>query len=164
MRNMIARLAALSTVAALLTIALPGCDDATLKAQQQQVQQQQAQIEQQQQQIEALKQQAPSYTPGLPSAPGGCDRATEQTATQRGGDDYAAGSYEKALGYYKDALSACPADPKAEINVARTYEAMGNRDSAIEHFRAAASSGDASAPGAVEEARNALIRLGAGAP
>ncbi|HUA34768.1 MAG TPA: tetratricopeptide repeat protein [Candidatus Binataceae bacterium] len=157
-------MAALSTVAIFLTVALSGCGDATLKAQQQQVQQQQQQIEQQQQEIESLKQQAPSYTPGLPSAPGGCDRATEQAATQHGGSDYAAGSYEKALAYYKDALSACPADPKAEINVARAYEAMGNRDSAVEHYRAAASSSDASAPGAIEEARNALVRLGAGAP
>jgi len=164
MRILIAPIAALSIVTAPIVIGLSGCGDATMKAQQEQVQQQQQQIEQQQQEIEALKQQGPTYTPGAPAAPGGCDRATEQTATQRGGDNYASGSYQKALAYYKDALSACPADPKAEINVARAYEAMGNRESAIEHYRAAASSGDTSAPGAVEEARNALMRLGSGSP
>ena len=160
MRNLIASLGAFSIAATLIAVALYGCDNATLQAQQQQVQQNQQQIEQQQQEIESLKQQAPSYTPGLPSGPGGCDRATAQNAMRRGGEDYAAGSYEKALMYYKDALTACPNDPKAEINVARAYEAMGNRAEAIEHYRAASS--DASAPGA-EEARNALMRLGAGA-
>ena len=142
-----------------MPIATGGCEDTTLKAQQQQVQEQQQQIEQQQEELERLKNQSQSigYSPGVASTPGGCDRATEQTATQRGGDKFASGDYQKALDYYKDALAACSTDPKAEMNVARAYEAMGNRQSAIEHFRAAASSGDSSAS---VEAQNALARLG----
>lgn len=136
---------------------LAGCDSATLKAQQQQVQQQQQQIEQQQQEIEALKTSGPSsYSPGVAPPTGGCDRATADTATKRGGDKFASGDYQHALAYYKDALTACPGDAHAEINVARTYEALGDRQSAVEHYRAAASNGGAGS----DEARNALTRLG----
>jgi tetratricopeptide (TPR) repeat protein len=157
MRHHIAGTAVCLLACLLFTTA--GCSDATLKAQQQQVLQQQQQIEQQQQELEALKNQTQSsYTPGVASPGGGCDRATEQTATQHGGEKFAVGDYQKALGYYKDALMACSSDPRAEMNVARTDEALGDRQSAIEHFRAVASSGD---PGASDEARNALVRLGA---
>jgi tetratricopeptide (TPR) repeat protein len=155
MRHVIGRIAALAFVSASFLAGVAGCNNATLQQQQQQVQAQQQQIEQQQQMIESLKQQQPAYNPGVGSAPGGCDRATEQTAAQRGGSKYIAGSYQKALDYYKDALSACPGDPKAEINVARAYEALGDRQQAIEHYRAAASSGD-------PEAQNALSRLTTG--
>ncbi len=145
----------ITSVALLLVLA--GCDSATLKAQQQQVQENQQQIEQQQQQIEALKANGPtSYAPGVAPPAGGCDRATADTATKRGGDKFASGDYQHALAYYRDALTACPGDPRAEINVARTYEALGDRQSAIEHYRAAASSGGAGS----DEARNALTRLG----
>lgn len=164
MRNHIGKTTAYAILLSLfasISILVAGCSDATLKAQQQQVIDQQKQIEQQQEELEALKQQGPTYTPGVSAPSGGCDRATEQTATQRGGEKFASGDYQKALGYYKDALSACEGDPKAEINVARTYEALGDRQSAIEHFRAAASSGSGS-PEAMDEARNALNRLGAG--
>jgi tetratricopeptide (TPR) repeat protein len=140
-----------------LTLMVAGCGDATLKAQQQQVQAQQQQIEQQQQEIESLKAGGPSsYTPGVAPPTGGCDRATADVATKRGGDKFATGDYQHALGYYKDALTACPGDARAEINLARTYEALGDRQAAIEHYRAAASSGGAGS----EEARNALTRLG----
>jgi len=135
---------------------LAGCDSTTLKAQQQQVQEQQQQIEQQQQEIEALKAGGPSYTPGVAPPSGGCDRATAASATKRGGDKFAAGDYQHALGYYKDALTACPDDAHAQINLARTYEALGDRQAAVDHYRAAASSGGAGS----DEARNALTRLG----
>jgi tetratricopeptide (TPR) repeat protein len=136
---------------------LAGCSDATLQAQQQQVQAQQQQIEQQQQEIESLRANGTSsYTPGVAPPTGGCDRTTADAATKHGGDKFASGDYQHALAYYKDALTACPGDAHAEINVARTYEALGDRQAAIEHYRAAASSG---APGS-EEARNALTRLG----
>ena len=145
----------ITSVALLLVLA--GCDSAALKAQQQQVQENQQQIEQQQQEIEALKANGQSsYTPGVAPSSGGCDRATADAATKRGGDKFASGDYQHALSYYKDALTACPGDARAEINVARTYEALGDRQSAIEHYRAAASSGGAGS----DEARNALTRLG----
>jgi tetratricopeptide (TPR) repeat protein len=145
------------TAAAALVLAFAGCDSAALEAQQQQVQENQQQIEQQQQEIESLKANGTSsYSPGVAPPAGGCDRATADAATKRGGDKFASGDYQHALGYYKDALTACPGDARAEINVARTYEALGDRQSAIEHYRAAASSGGAGS----DEARNALTRLG----
>jgi tetratricopeptide (TPR) repeat protein len=141
---------------ALLPI-LAGCDSAALKAQQQQVQENEQQIEQQQQEIEALKSNGvSSYTPGMAPPSGGCDRPTADVATKRGGDKFASGDYQRALAYYKDALTACPGDARGEINLARTYEALGDRQNAIENYRAAASSGGDGS----EEARNALTRLG----
>ncbi len=155
------RLSVLSNLVVITSVALlpllAGCDSATLKAQQQQVQENQQQIEQQQQEIEALKANGPSsYTPGVVPPAGGCDRATADVATKRGGDKFASGDYQHALAYYKDALTACPGDARAEINLARTYEALGDRQSALEQYRAAASSGGAGS----DEARNALTRLG----
>jgi hypothetical protein len=74
------------------------------------VQQQQEQIEHQQQELEAIRaSQNQSYAPGAATASaGGCDKGVETTATQRGGDKFAAGDFPKALDYYQDALSACP--------------------------------------------------------
>jgi tetratricopeptide (TPR) repeat protein len=155
MRPSILSIATLITALALVPV-LAGCGGATLKAQQQQVQAQQQQIEQQQQEIEALQASGPTYSPGVAPPSGGCDRATADVATRHGGDKFASGDYQHALAYYKDALTACPGDARGEINLARTYEALGDRQAAIEHYRAAASSGGAGS----EEARNALTRLG----
>ena len=101
------------------------------------VQQQQEQLEHQQQELEALQaNQNQNYTPGVASSPrGGCDKDVETTATHRGGDKFAAGDFNKALGYYQDALMACPNDERAEVNVARTYEALGNKVAAINLYR-----------------------------
>ena len=128
------------------------------------VQQQQAQLEQQQQELEALKaNQNQTYTPGVAtSGPGGCDKQVEQVASQRGGDKFVTGDYAKALGYYRDALMACPNDDRADVNVARTYEALGNNAQAIKYYRQAADKSDSSAPtvsDASEEAKAALLRL-----
>ncbi len=125
------------------------------------VQQQQEQLEHQQQEIEALKaNQNLSYTPGAAaSSPGGCDKGVETAASQRGGDRFAAGDFSKALGYYQDALSACRTDPRAEVNVARTYEALGNKVAAVNHYRKAADNNSAVVSDASEEARLALERM-----
>jgi len=100
----------------------------------------------------------PSYASvsGAP-ANSGCDRAVMEKANRKAGDAFAAGDLKKALAYYNDALTACPSDPRAEINVARTNESLGNRDTAIEHYRAVAKSSDSAV---ASDARTALSRMG----
>ena len=139
-----------------------GCsdqNDATNKL----VQQQQEQLEHQQQELEQLQaNQNQNYTPGVAGSPrGGCDKDVETTATHRGGDKFAAGEFNKALGYYQDALLACPNDEKAEVNVARSYEALGNKVAAINLYRKVADtdSNSATVSDAQEEAKAALLRL-----
>jgi hypothetical protein len=137
-----------------------GCsdqNDATNKL----VQQQQEQLEHQQQELEQLQaNQNQNYTPGVASSSrGGCDKDVEMTATHRGGDKFAAGDFNKALGYYQDALLACPNDEKAEVNVARSYEALGNKVAAINIYRKVADSNSATVSDAQDEAKAALLRL-----
>jgi tetratricopeptide (TPR) repeat protein len=139
-----------------LAAALSGCLESEIEANNEQIKQQQAQIADMQKQIDVLK--AQQYTPTPP--PGvGCDQAVMATATKRGGERFAAGDFKRALGYYQDALTACPGDARAEVNLARTYEAQGNRTAAIEHYRAAAASTDSAAADAQQAARTALQRL-----
>jgi tetratricopeptide (TPR) repeat protein len=126
------------------------------------VQQQQEQLEHQQQELEMLQaNQNQNYTPGVASAArGGCDKDVETTASQRGGDRFAAGDFNKALGYYQDALLACPNDERAQVNVARSYEALGNKVAAINLYRKVAD--DTNSPtvsDAQDEAKAALLRL-----
>jgi tetratricopeptide (TPR) repeat protein len=148
---------------AMLAFIGAGCMGDQIDATNKLVQQQQEQLEHQQQELEALQQnQNQGYTPGaVTSAPGGCDKQVEGVATQRGGEKFAAGDFNKALGYYQDALLACPNDDRAEINVARTYEALGNKSSAINFYRKAADTDSTSATvsDAQEEAKAALLRL-----
>jgi tetratricopeptide (TPR) repeat protein len=147
----------------LLALAEFGCGSDQAAATQQLVQQQQSQIERQQQEIESIQasqNQNQGYTPGAATpGPGGCDKAVETLASQRGGDRFAAGDFAKALGYYQDALTACPKDDRAEVNVARTYEAMGNKVAAINHYRVAADSSGPTVSDASDEAKEALLRL-----
>lgn len=125
------------------------------------MQQQQEQIEKQQQEIEAIRaNQNQNYTPGVASSSSGaCDKQVEQTATERGGNKFAESDFAKALGYYQDALTACPNDDRAEVNVARTYEALGNNAQAVKYYRRAAESSGPTVSDASEEAKNALVRL-----
>jgi tetratricopeptide (TPR) repeat protein len=147
-------------LAALAMIAIAGCGDSQTEANKQLVEQQQTQIEQMQQQIESLKAgQGAGYTPGVASHTGGCDKGVESTATQRGGEKFAAGDFGKALGYYQDALTACPSDERAEINVARTYEALGDNASAVKHYRRVANASSTTVSDAQMQAQNALARL-----
>src|SRR5271156_3725723 len=140
-----------------------GCGDDQEQATQKLVQQQQDQLERQQQEIEAIKasqNQNQNYTPGVAmSSPGGCDKGVESAASQRGGEKFSAGDFNAALGYYQDALAACPTDDRALVNVARTYEALGNKSSAINYYRKAADSSGPTVSDASEEARAALERL-----
>ncbi len=144
-----------------VALAGAGCMGDQIDATKKLVQQQQEQLEHQQQEIEALTaNQNRSYTPGgAASAAGGCDKGVEAVANQRGGDRFAAGDFGKALGYYQDAVSACPTDARAEINVARTYEALGNQSAAINHYRKAADTKGPTVSDASEEARAALERM-----
>lgn len=162
---------ALVAAAALgLALTLSACESATLKANEQQVQQQQTQIEQNQMEIQKMLAQQQSYgggaASGSSSAPapvasaGGCDKSVMAEATRHGGDKLASGDFTHAIGYYQDALTACPNNPRAELNLAHAYEAAGNRTAAIDHFRDAAHSTDPAESSAEEEARNALVRLG----
>jgi tetratricopeptide (TPR) repeat protein len=135
-----------------------GCAGDQIEATNELVKHQQTQIEQQQQEINALKSNQ-SYTPGVASASGGCDRGVEATATKRGGERFAASDFNKALLYYNDALTACPTDDRAEVNVARTYEALGNKVAAIKHYRKAAESNGPTVSDASDQAKAALVRL-----
>ncbi len=92
----------------------------------------------------------------MSSSPGGCDKGVESMASQRGGEKFSAGDFNAALGYYQDALAACPNDDRAEVNVARAYEALGNKVSAIKYYRKAADTGGPTETDAEEEARASL--------
>ena len=138
-----------------------GCMGDQIDATNKLVQQQQEQLEHQQQELEALQSnQNQGYTPGVATSPrGGCDKDVELTATHRGGDKFAAGDFNKALGYYQDALLACPNDERAQVNVAHSYEALGNKVAAINLYRKVADSNSATVSDAQEEAKAALLRL-----
>jgi tetratricopeptide (TPR) repeat protein len=145
----------------LFALAGAGCESDQIEATNKLVQQQQEQLENQQRELEALKaNQNQGYTPGVASSrAGGCDKDVETVASQRGGDRFAAGDFSKALDYYQDALLACPNDARAEVNVARTFEAQGNKVAAIKFYRKAADSGGATVSDAELEAQSALERL-----
>ena len=50
-------------------------------------------------------------------------------------------------------------DDRAEVNVARTYEALGNNAAAIKHYRKAAESNGPTVSDASDQAKAALVRL-----
>ena len=144
---------------AAIALSVAACGSDTNEANQKLIAQQQASIEQMQQEIEAMKMgQNKGYTPGVASN-GGCDPAVQATATQRGGERFAAGEFGKALAYYQDALTACPNDAKSEVNVARAYEAMGDKASAIRYYRKATEQNGPTVSDAQEQAKAALVRL-----
>jgi hypothetical protein len=160
--NMVARTALASLV--LLVAFCSGCANDAIEANRRQVEANQAIIEQNQRNIAMMQaNQGPSSQSSGSSggsAAGGCDRKVEATATHRAGDAYAAGNMTKALGYYQDALTACPASAKAALNLARTDETMNNRAAAIRFYRQAAASNDGDAQ-SIQDAKTALARLGA---
>jgi tetratricopeptide (TPR) repeat protein len=149
---------AIGAIVFMLAIALiGGCNESAIKANQQQLESQQAELDQLKQQISVLQSQ-PSSNSSQPLPKGACDDQVMREATRKGGERFAASDFGRALGYYQDALTACPANAQAQLNVARTYEAIGDRGQALEHYRDAATSGSDS--DAVREAREALTRLG----
>lgn len=141
---------------------LGGCEQNAIKENKRLLEQQQTQLDQMKQQISALQSQQTSsaYSAATPP-PGGCDTAVLKEATRKGGERFGASDFGHALGYYKDAATACPQSAQAQLNLARTYEAIGDREHALPHYRLAA---DATGPhadsAAVQNARNALARLG----
>jgi tetratricopeptide (TPR) repeat protein len=151
-------------LALVVSFSAAGCLSAANKQNQQILQQQKSELDQLEQQIAQLKaaQQAPYPTTSPP--PGSCDKGVMQAANRRGGEQFAASRFDKALGYYQDAVTACPGSAQAKLNVARTYEALGDRDQAMDYYRRAlkaADSDQASSTAVSEQAREALARLAA---
>jgi tetratricopeptide (TPR) repeat protein len=149
-------------LAILIALGAPGCLSDAIKQNQQQLDQQKAELDQLKQQVADLKAaQQPSY-PATAPPPGSCDKAVMQVATRHGGERFAASEFTKALGYYQDAVTACPTSAQAELNVARAYEALGDRDQATDYYRRAIQSAPSdhdAAPGVSEQAQQALTRL-----
>jgi tetratricopeptide (TPR) repeat protein len=146
-----------------MTAALLFCacsNDALLKANQQQLEQQQTELNQLKQEVSTLQTQRPANNyPTLP--PGSCDPNIMREATRKGGERFAASDFSGALSYYEDALSACPNNSRANLNLARAYEALGERAQAVQHYRLAANAtGSDADAAAVRDARAALTRLG----
>lgn len=154
------RIAATLFTAFILAGALGGCLQGAIDANRRQLEDQQAQLDQLKQQVAALQSQHASYSTAPPS-PGACDTAVMKEATRKGGERMAAGDATKALGYYQDAVTACPASAEAQLNLANAYESIGDRAQAMQHYRlaAGATQSDADA-GAIRKAKEALGRLG----
>jgi tetratricopeptide (TPR) repeat protein len=147
-------------IAAMLAVVLTGCLHGAIDANKRQLEEQQTQLDLLKQQVAALQAQH-AYSIAQPPA-GGCDKEVIAVATHKGGERMAAGDTVKALGFYQDAVTACPSSAMAQLNLANTYESMGDRSGAVQHYRRAADAtgGDADAS-AVSKARAALNRLGA---
>ncbi|MGH7933929.1 MAG: hypothetical protein ACREQN_12300 [Candidatus Binataceae bacterium] len=139
-----------------------GCEQGAINENKQLLEQQQTQLDQMKQQLAAVQAQQASaaYRTATPP-PGGCDTAVLKVATRKGGERFGASDFSHALGYYQDAATACPQSAQAQLNLARTYEAIGDREHALPHYRLAASATGAHADAvAVQHARDALARLG----
>lgn len=146
-------------LAILLAVTAAGCLSEAIKENQRQLDQQKAELEQLKQQVADLKAaQQPSYTTTAPP-PGSCDKAVMQAATRHGGERFAASEFSKALGYYQDAVTACPTSAQAQLNVARAYEALGERDQAINYYQRAIQAAPSGGAAVGDQARQALARL-----
>lgn len=155
-----AKLTATKLFAILLVLLLSGCGQSAINDENRRLlEQQQAQLDQLKQQVAALQVQH-SYTSVAPAS-GGCDTSVMHEATRKGGERFAASDFPHALGYYQDAVTACPTSAQAQLNVARSYEAIGDRAQAVTHYRLAAqATGGADDADAVRQAREAIARLG----
>ncbi|MGH7865189.1 MAG: hypothetical protein ACREQB_09375, partial [Candidatus Binataceae bacterium] len=109
-------------LAIVIVLLVAGCISNQIEESRRQIEAQQALIEKQGRDIEQLQslQTATRRTPV--AALGSCDPSVRDLATSKGGERFAANDFQQALGYYEDALVACPNSPRAEFNVARTYE------------------------------------------
>ena len=134
-----------------------GCLGDAIKANQDQLAQQQTQLDQLKREVEAMQVQNSADRPAR-SRPVRAMRAVMHEASRKGGERFAANDFPHALAYYEDAVSACPKNSRAQLNLARTYESIGDTPQARTHYQlAAAATGDGdSAP---QEARDALARL-----
>jgi tetratricopeptide (TPR) repeat protein len=149
-------LARIVTLAALSALA-GGCQSAQIEASNRQLQAQQAELETLNNEVAAMQ---AAQAPSAPPTAGSCDPGVSRAATLRGGELFAASDFSHALAYYQDALTACPQSASAELNLARTYEAMGQRADAIMHYRNAAKGGGEGGDAAADQARDALLRFG----
>lgn len=144
-------------------ICASGCMQDQIDANKQELSEQRAQLAELQREVATLKARNlnPTYSTAPPT-PGACDPAVMREATRKGGERMAAGEVSKALGYYQDAVTACPTSAEAQVNLANVYETLGDRSAAVEHYRLAANASGAPADAkSVEKARVALQRLGA---
>jgi tetratricopeptide (TPR) repeat protein len=141
-----------------LSAAAAGCAGAQLQEMQHQVEAQKAQIESQAREIEEMRAQQQSVTTTTPP-PGACDEAVMHKALAHGDDQYAAGQYTHALGYYQDAGTACPGNAQAELSLARTYEKLGDRRQAAQHYQLARDAAGTNNTLA-EQARQGMARVG----
>jgi len=143
--------------AALVAAIAAGCLQAQIDQNSRQLVQQQAELERLGNEVAALK---AAQVQSTPVPPGSCDTDVSRIATRRGGERFAAADFSHALAYYQDALTACPGSARAELNLARTCEAMGQRAGAIAHYQGAAKGGGEGGDEAAKSARDALSRLG----
>lgn len=123
---------------------------------------QQAELDQLKQQVTVLQSQGGqgSYTTP-PITPNACDADVMKEATRKGGERMAAGNPAEAVGYYQDAVTACPGSAEAQLNLAHAYEITGDNSAALQHYRlAGAASGPNADPAAMQKARDAITRLG----
>lgn len=148
---------ALGGATSIVLAGMPGCLGDEIKANQAQLAQQQAQLDQLKQQVAALQAQS-SLSRGAAVAPGGCDETVMREASRKGGERFAASDFAHALAYYQDAVSACPANSRAQLNLARAYESLGQPAQARTHYQLAAAA-TSDSDGAAKEARDALARL-----
>ena len=154
------RMVAVTIAAAAFAAMITGCLKDAIEANQQQLKDQQAQLDQLKQEVSTLQSQRTPYSTAVPQ-PGACDAAVMAAATHKGGERMAAGDASKALGYYQDAVTACPTSAEAQLNLANTYEAMGDHVEAARHYRIAAdTTGPGADAGAIQKAREALGRMG----
>jgi tetratricopeptide (TPR) repeat protein len=151
-------------LAIVMSVGAAGCLSDAIKQNQQQLDQQKTELDQLKQQVADLQAaQQPSYPTTAPP-PGSCDKAVMQVATRHGGERLAASEFTKALGYYQDAVTACPTSAQALLNVARAYEALGDRYHAMDYYRRAVQAAPAdhdAHPAVAEQAQQALARLAA---
>lgn len=143
----------------LMALSASGCLSDAIKENQRQLDQQKTELDQLKQQVADLRAaQQPAYPTAAPP-PGTCDKAVMQVATRHGGERFAASEFNKALGYYQDAVTACPTSAQAQLNVARAYEALGDRDQALDYYRRAIQSAPSDDAAVAQQARQALARL-----
>lgn len=116
-------------------VATAGCGGTQLQEMQNQVNAQQAQIEKQAHEIAEMRAQQ-NFAAAMPP-PGSCDDAVMHKALAHGDEQYAAGKYSLALGYYQDAAVACPGNSQVETNLARAYEKLGDSQEAARHYQKA---------------------------
>jgi len=144
-----------------MALGAAGCLSDAIKQNQQQLDQQKAELDQLKQQVAGLQAAQQPYSTTAPP-PRSCDKDVMQVATKHGGERFAASEFTKALGYYQDAVTACPTSARAQLNVARAYEALGDRGQAMDYYKRAIQSAPSdhdAAPNVSEQAQQALARL-----